>query len=83
MLRHVILGGSLIILLATASIAELPPGAHCRFSRQCASGHCQGGTCQGGVHGRTRNHPTGAPCRWNRQCASGSCSGPAGARHCQ
>ena len=83
MFNRLILGGSLIILLAAASIAGLPPGAHCRFSRQCASGHCQGGTCQGGVHGPTRNHPPGALCRWNHQCASGHCSGPPSARHCQ
>jgi len=82
MLQGLMLGGSLVVLLATASVAQLPPGAYCRFSRECATGHCQGGTCQGGVHGRTRNHPSGAPCRWNNQCASGHCVGPPSDRFC-
>jgi hypothetical protein len=83
MLHRLILGGSLVVLLATSGLAKLPTGAHCRFNRQCTSRICQSGVCQGGPHGRTRKHPSGAPCRRNRQCASGSCSGAAGAKHCQ
>jgi hypothetical protein len=37
MLRRLTLGGTLIMLLATSSLAREPVGAHCEFDRQCAS----------------------------------------------
>jgi len=85
MLRRLMLGGALIMLLATSSLAARKPvGAHCEFDRQCASSNCKDGVCRKGPHRPLRRLPAGAPCRRNMQCASGSCSGGApGARHCK
>src|SRR5262249_19445602 len=43
MLRRLMLGGTLIMLLATSSLARKPVGAHCEFDRQCASRNCRDG----------------------------------------
>ena len=84
MLRRLMLGGTLIMLLATPSLAREPVGAHCEFDRQCASRNCKDGVCRGGSHRPMRRLPAGAPCRRDMQCASGSGSGGApGARHCK
>jgi len=83
MLQRFMLGGSLIILLATPSLARQPVGAHCEWDRQCASRNCKDGVCRKGPHRPLRRLPAGAPCKRNMQCASGSCAGAAGARKCK
>ena len=50
MLHRLMLGGTLIMLLATSSLAREPVGAHCEFDRQCASRNCKDGVCRGGPH---------------------------------
>jgi len=83
MLRRFIVGGTLIILLATPSLARQPVGAHCEFDRQCASRNCKDGVCRSGPHRPLRRLPAGRPCKRNKQCASGKCAGAAGARVCK
>jgi hypothetical protein len=79
MLHRLVLGGSLVILLTTSSLAKIPAGSHCRLDLQCVSGNCQNGTCQR----QRRKYPSGSPCRRNVQCASGNCSGRRGLRVCR
>jgi len=67
------------MLVATASLAKLPVGSHCRHDVQCVSGHCEQGACQS----QQRKFSAGAPCRQNVQCESGICSGRRGLRICR
>lgn len=68
-------GVALALVLGTPGLAraDLPLGARCRKSSECATERCSENVCKT-YRGTTTYYPDGAQCRMNGECASNKCS---------